>query len=41
MVGDALALGLRIKSLGSDDSVVLNDSVYDALAECRDMQAPD
>ena len=41
MVGDAFALGLRVKSLRSDGSVVLNDGVYGALAEWRDMRVPD
>lgn len=39
MVGDSFAVGLRVKSLRPDGSVILNDGIYGALAEWRDMGA--
>ncbi len=41
MVAEAFALGLRVKALRPDGSIFLNDGIYGALAEARDMGTPE
>lgn len=41
MVAEAFTLGLRIKAIRGEDAVFLNDGVYGALTELRDIGVPD
>lgn len=39
MVADSFAVAVRVKSLRPDGSIIMNDGVYGALSEWRDMAA--